>query len=90
MSDKKVFAKPIGNWIKITEEPFKENCIVFLEEIVDGSQMHVATYHPNLIAIGGHFEFDMPKVLYWMPLPKPPFINTAQAEPTKTQKRKEK
>ena len=61
-------------WTKITKEnqPPMGECLVYLEEKTDGSHYHVAIYHPNLVLIGGHFEFDMPAVTHWRPLPEKP------------------
>lgn len=46
--------------------------LVYLEEPMLRSKVQAATYHPNVTCIGGCFEFDAPKALFWMPLPAPP------------------
>jgi len=32
------------------------------------NRVHVAVFHPNIVSIGGHFEFDMPPIVAWKPL----------------------
>jgi len=34
------------------------------------SEYHVATFHRNIISVGGHFEFDMPPIKKWILLDK--------------------
>jgi hypothetical protein len=42
------------------------NCLVELEN----GDHHVALFHPNIIIVGGHFEFDMPPIKRWVYLDK--------------------
>ena len=61
-------------WNKVTEKDKlpMHDCLVYLEEKTVGSHYHVRTYHPNIVTIGGHFEFDVPAVTHWMELPEEP------------------
>jgi hypothetical protein len=56
-------------WRPMAEAPRDGTFLVQLEEEVLNSKIHVATFHPNINMIGGHFEFDMPKAIGWLPLP---------------------
>lgn len=56
------------NWIKL-EKPAPEGELLVLLE--DGS-MHTASFGRATTYVGGRFHFDMPKVLYYMPLPHVP------------------
>ena len=60
------------DWVSVENEPAKGDCLVQLEpRHNEEPEMHVAKYHKNIVNIGNHFEFDMPKVTHWHPLPRP-------------------
>ena len=46
--------------------------LVYLSDKHNHSRIHTATFHPNIIIIGGSFSFDVPNPTHWMPLPEPP------------------
>jgi len=41
-------------------------CLVEIEWLHGEITHEVATFHPNVITIGGHFEFDMPPIKRWV------------------------
>jgi hypothetical protein len=60
-------------WIDYRKEkpkPKKNEVIYALVELEhDGKkEYHVATFHKNLITVGGHFGFDMPPIIKWIPI----------------------
>jgi hypothetical protein len=60
------------NWISIENKKPVGKCLVCLEDDYFGMRIHTAHYMNKLALIAGHFGFDLPKVVYWMPLPEPP------------------
>lgn len=54
--------------------------LVLLEEPMLNSRVHAATFHPNIRTIGGHFDFDAPKSIGWMPLPPSTTSDIAQTD----------
>ena len=69
--------KKIMNWkIYSKEKPdmskLKSNekacifCLVELEWEDGRITYEIATFHPNIITIGGHFDFDMPPIKKWV------------------------
>lgn len=67
-------------WEPIETAPKYHSFLVWLEAPTCGSHVQVCTKRMNITLIGQHFAFDMPKPLYWMPLPDPPA--KAQGEST--------
>lgn len=55
----------IPEWVSVEIEKPEGKRLVLLE---DGS-IHAAEYSKNIVIIGGHFDFDMPKATHSMPLP---------------------
>lgn len=41
-------------------------CLVELEERNEKIEYVIATFHPKLITIGGHFDFDQPPIKRWV------------------------
>ena len=62
-----------SNWQPIETVP-KNNTpvLVWLSGEHLSSRWHVATYHDNLIIIGGAFIFDVPPPTHWCHLPTAP------------------
>ena len=64
------------DWQPIETVPMNaEPVLVWLSGEHLNSRYHVATYHPNLIVIGGSFSFDVPTPTHWCWLPEPPKVN---------------
>lgn len=63
----------MSEWISVEDRLPEGDCLVIVEAMERISlSMHTAGYHSNINIIGGRFEFDMPPVTHWMPLPEPP------------------
>jgi hypothetical protein len=66
-------------WISVKDRKPEGDCIVrcegvqrFMSDEKREPTLHVAKYHPNIVVIGNHFEFDMPKVTHWLPISELP------------------
>ena len=63
------------DWQPIKTVPVSETPIpvlVWLEADHLGSRVHAATYHKNIVCIGGSFSYDVPNATHWMPCPAGP------------------
>ena len=60
-------------WTSVEKQkPPMGNCLVYLAGDLLKKRIHSATYHPNIVTIGGVFSFDAPKVTHWRPMPDAP------------------
>lgn len=61
-------------WISVDDRLPEGRCLVLCEsrQSEDCLSMHTAEYMENATIVGNHFDFDMPKVTHWQPLPEPP------------------
>lgn len=62
-------------WINVNDDPIPmdTDVLVYLEQPSLGRHVHSANFKAKGISIIGHyFAWDLPKPLYWMPLPEPP------------------
>jgi len=50
---------------KTTQLPDEGVYLVEVEVDRENNKYHIAECHPNITVIGGHFTFDMPRVLRW-------------------------
>lgn len=55
-------------WISVEDEDPKGPCIVLLEKEILGSRVHSAAFEKEYTIVGGHFDFDMPKVTHFIPM----------------------
>ena len=62
----------MGEWISVEDRLPEGNCLVYLEKKESFHRIHTACYGGSVTIIAGRFDFDMPKVTHWMPLPEPP------------------
>jgi len=52
---------------KLSERKNKSiSCLVELEERNEKVEYVIATFHPKLITVGGHFDFDQPPIKRWI------------------------
>lgn len=51
---------PVGTWLVTTESRKRKRV-----------EVHICSAYENVIYVGGHFYFDMPKVIAYMPAPAP-------------------
>lgn len=62
-------------WRDAKKEKPKGQCLVYLAEEMLSLKIHSGTFYPQGSVIGGHFSYDCPEVLYWLPIeeiPSPP------------------
>lgn len=60
------------DWINVEDEKPRGRCLVYLECEVAMSIMHTAYFDDDVEIVGNFFAWDMPKILFWQPLPEPP------------------
>lgn len=64
---------PREKWQPIDTVPRDGRAVlVYLEKEMLHSRVHAAYFRPNVVTVGGLFDFDAPKATHWMPLPEPP------------------
>lgn len=81
MEDKKLEGKlshaikyiELNSWINVKDRKPKGICLVYLSKKHLGKRIHTASYHKNLVEVGGGFDFDLDGVVtHWQTLPEPP------------------
>jgi hypothetical protein len=62
------------DWFDVNEHPMppKGVILVWLKEPMLNSYIRVSVRHPNVNSVGGHFEFDAPKIVAWACAPLGP------------------
>lgn len=59
-------------WQHIATVPLNTPVLVYLEREILGLRIHSAIFRKNISTIAGFFHYDMPRPLYWMPMPDEP------------------
>lgn len=58
----------VGAWLPIETVPKDGSAVlVWLEKPLHHCRIVGATFHPNVMIVGGLFHFDAPKATHWMP-----------------------